>query len=241
MRGENTLEYLHKYKCSIWDKDAIRYFKSKGFSDDKIATEGHKMSLGPIYGVQWREYSRLVDDSWDVYLDGVDQIKSLINQLKKNPLSSGMVVSAWNPGELSAMCLPPCHWSFQITCEPKKDSNDIYLDLTFNLRSSDVLLGLPFNIASYALLAEILAAECGMIARYVRYSGTNVHLYDNQMDAAAEQLSKDPEKFDLPVLKLPMWEDFYTGLLETDPKEFRLERYLHYNLETKVKMLTYNK
>ncbi len=139
--------------------------------------------LGPIYGKQWRDWN------------GVDQIQNLIDQLKTNPDSRRLMVSAWNVGELDQMVLPPCHYGFQCYVRDGK-----YLSLMWNQRSVDTFLGLPFNIASYALLLEILAKAVQMIPDQLIGSLGDVHLYNNHIDQAKEQLTRD--SFELPRLKM---------------------------------------
>ena len=247
--------------------------------------------LGRIYGAQWRKWHDNYDPAimdikgeWKT----VDQISNLINTLRTNPLSSSMIVNSWNPAELGAMALPPCHYSFQVSCEPisievlaknfeargimgmsfnegdkykqmqefaiNADMPIYYLDLQFNMRSSDVMLGLPFNIASYALLAHILAKMCNMVPRYVRYNGQNVHLYESHIDATEEQLKR------CDVDRSP-WKSFYKEpslaihstnwmswrawdidelLSEIDASDFELENYKHHpKLKNNTEMLAY--
>lgn len=174
--------------------------------------------LGPIYGKQWRDWA------------GIDQIKNLISDLKTNPDSRRLLVNSWNVSELENMTLPPCHYSFQcytkkLTLNERKDiwtksiDKSIHyakefghteldernvptrkLSLKFIMRSNDLFLGLPFNLASYGLLLELLAKEVNMISDELIYSGGDVHLYQNHIDQATEQLSG--KTFKLPTIKL---------------------------------------
>ena len=138
--------------------------------------------LGPIYGKQWRDFN------------GVDQIKELIKNIKENPNSRRLMVSAWNVGELDQMVLPPCHYGFQCYV------NDGKLSLMWNQRSVDTLLGLPFNIASYALLTEMLAQVCGFKTGEFIHTLGDAHIYNNHLEQIRLQLSRTPKP--LPKLKL---------------------------------------
>jgi len=170
LRGDTNIKYLWDNNCHIWDGD----YKKSGRTDGE---------LGPIYGKQWRDCS------------GVDQIQNLINELKTNPDSRRLMVSAWNVSELDQIVLPPCHYGFQCYVREGK-----YLSLMWNQRSVDTFLGLPFNIASYALLLEILAKAVQMIPDQLIGSLGDVHLYNNHIDQAKEQLTRD--SFELPRLKM---------------------------------------
>ena len=176
--------------------------------------------LGPIYGAQWRY--------WNKYDDYVDQISNLINEIKTNPDSRRLIVNAWNVGELDQMVLPPCHYGFQVytrelTWEEQvqwvmKNTNveweNLYIaeeiakpstpkraiSLMWNQRSVDTFLGLPFNIASYGLLLEIIAKEVNMVPDELIGNLGDVHLYSNHIEQAKEQIGREP--FELPTLKM---------------------------------------
>jgi thymidylate synthase len=168
LRGDTNIQFLWDNNCHIWDGD----YKKSGRTDG---------DLGPIYGKQWRDWN------------GVDQIQNLVNELKTNPDSRRLMVSAWNVGELDQMVLPPCHYGFQCYVREGK-----YLSLMWNQRSVDTFLGLPFNIASYALLLEILAKAVQMVPDQLIGSLGDVHLYNNHIDQAKEQLTRN--SFELPRL-----------------------------------------
>ena len=138
--------------------------------------------LGKIYGYQWRNFG------------GVDQIKEVIHSIKNNPNSRRHIVNAWNVGELHEMALPPCHLFFQFYVSEGR------LSCQFYMRSSDVFLGLPFNIASYALLTHMVALECGLQAGELVYVGCDVHLYSNHIEQAKTQLQREP--LALPEIKI---------------------------------------
>jgi len=170
LRGDTNIKYLTDNNCHIWDGD----YNKSGRTDGE---------LGPIYGKQWRDWS------------GTDQIANLINDLKTNPDSRRLIVSAWNVGELDQMVLPPCHYSFQCYVREGK-----YLSLMWNQRSVDTFLGLPFNIASYGLLLTLLAAEAGMIPDELIGNLGDCHLYSNHIKQAKEQVNREP--YPLPAVIL---------------------------------------
>ena len=156
LRGEGTTTWLRLNGCKLWDAWA----KGSGY-------------LGPIYGVQWRSWPERFD-----YRQGFDQVRILINGLKNNPHGRRHIVSAWNVADLSRMALPPCHWAHQCYV-----SNDGRLDLKLFLRSSDFALGLPFNIAQYALLTHLYARAAGLTARRLIVDIGDAHIYANHVDA----------------------------------------------------------
>jgi thymidylate synthase len=149
--------------------------------------------LGPVYGKQWRSWNPQYERG-DRRLGGIDQIAELLRLIKEDPASRRQIVTAWNPTELPAMALSPCHCLFQTRVANGK------LDLQLYQRSADSFLGLPFNIASYALLTHILADQCGLEVGDFIWSGGDVHLYLNHLDQAREQISREPRA--LPTLKI---------------------------------------
>ncbi|MDR0955535.1 MAG: thymidylate synthase [Candidatus Nomurabacteria bacterium] len=169
--GSHNVKYLDDHNVHIWD----------GFADPKTG------ELGRIYGVQWRHWRRPDGSEFD-------QLQWAIDQIKTNPNSKAIVVSAWNAGELDEMRLPPCHTLFQFDVI----KNKLYLQLY--QRSSDVFLGLPFNIAQYAELLLMVAHLTGLEAREFVISIGDAHLYANQIDAAKEQIRRKP--FHFPQLKI---------------------------------------
>ena len=166
--------------------------------------------LGPIYGKQWRNWES-VDTSqyWqeDWSSKDTDQIQNLINELKTNPDSRRLMVSAWNVGDLDQMVLPPCHYGFQLyTRKTTRDEKIVHpgkyraISLMWNQRSVDTFLGLPFNIASYGLLLEIIAKEVNMIPDELIGNLGDVHLYKNHIEQAKEQISRTP--YNLPTIEI---------------------------------------
>ena len=170
LNGDTNIKYLNENGVRIWDEWA-----------DKNG------DLGPVYGKQWR--------SWEG-ANGVviDQISELIEQIKKTPDSRRLIVSAWNVGDLSKMALMPCHNMFQFYVADGKLSCQLYQ------RSADVFLGVPFNIASYALLTMMVASVCGLEYGDFVHSFGDVHLYNNHVEQANLQLSRKP--FPLPTMKI---------------------------------------
>jgi thymidylate synthase len=170
LRGETNTRYLKEHGVSIWDEWA----DAQG-------------ELGPIYGFQWR--------SWPVAGGGsIDQISEAVRQIKTNPDSRRIIVSAWNPGDIPKMALAPCHALFQFYVVEGRLSCQLYQ------RSADIFLGVPFNIASYALLTAMMAQVTGLSPGDFIHTFGDVHLYNNHVDQARLQLSRDPRP--LPVLKI---------------------------------------
>jgi thymidylate synthase len=199
LQGSTNIEYLAKNGVRIWDDwPYATYKKSADFGGEdlkqfaaRIAAEPDFAAtwgeLGPVYGYQWR--------SWPTP-DGkhVDQITQIINQLKTNPDSRRIIVSAWNPGQIDQMALPPCHAFFQFYVADGKLSCQLYQ------RSADIFLGVPFNIASYALLVMMMAQVTGLqLGDFVHTFG-DAHIYLNHLDQVNEQLSRDFRP--LPHMKL---------------------------------------
>jgi thymidylate synthase len=162
LRGDTNVRYLNDHGVNIWNEWADEHGE-----------------LGPVYGAQWR--------SWPTAGGGsIDQISEVISQIKTDPDSRRLIVSAWNPGEISRMKLPPCHALFQFYVSEGRLSCQLYQ------RSADVFLGVPFNIASYALLTTMVAQVCGLHAGEFVHTFGDVHLYSNHVEQAREQLTREP-------------------------------------------------
>lgn len=183
LRGDTNIRYLHEHNVSIWDEWAD--------------ADGN---LGPVYGYQWR--------SWPAP-DGrhIDQISNLLQQIKTNPDSRRLIVSAWNPALVDEMALPPCHALFQFYVAEGKLSCQLYQ------RSADIFLGVPFNIASYALLTMMIAQVCDLkVGKFIHTLG-DAHLYSNHFEQAKLQLSRSPKK--LPQMHLnPEIKDLFSFQFE---------------------------
>jgi len=162
LRGDSNIEYLKENNVSIWDE----------WADE----EGE---LGPVYGVQWRSWPKS---------DGkkVDQIIEVVDTIRKNPDSRRMLVSAWNVGEIDGMALPPCHCMFQFYVADGRLSCQLYQ------RSADIFLGVPFNIASYAMLTHMIAQQCDLKVGDFVWTGGDCHLYSNHLEQSDQQLQREP-------------------------------------------------
>lgn len=171
LQGSSNIRYLHENGVTIWDE----------WADENG-------DLGPVYGVQWR--------SWPTP-DGrhIDQISNVMNQIKFNPDSRRMIVCAWNPGEVDRMALPPCHCLFQFYVADGKLSCQLYQ------RSCDIFLGVPFNIASYALLTHMMAQQADLEPGDFVWTGGDCHLYDNHTEQVKLQLSREPRPYPKLVIK----------------------------------------
>ena len=202
----HTRSIIHELLWFLQGDTNIRYLKDNGVSiwDDWADENG---DLGPVYGKQWRR--------WET-ADGrtVDQIAQLVDGLKNNPDSRRHLVSAWNPGEVNNMALPPCHALFQFYVADGRLSCQLYQ------RSADIFLGVPFNIASYALLTMMMAQVCGYEPGDFVWTGGDCHLYSNHLEQARLQLSREPRP--LPTLRLnPAVKDIFAFRFE----DFTLEGY----------------
>jgi thymidylate synthase len=261
LRGDTNIKFLLDYDCHIWTGDAYKaYREARPLDRDAYTIEEFEKQiktnldfarrygdLGPVYGKQWR--------SWEGLNSNTDQIKNLINDLKTNPDSRRLMVNAWNVGEMDEMVLPPCHYGFQVyTRELSKfersrhmglpegehflddvlDKHNIpkrAISLMWNQRSVDTFLGLPFNIASYGLLLEMIAKEVNMVPDELIGNLGDVHLYKNHIEQAKEQIRRDP--FELPKVSK---KDEYHYLMDENiafvekvkqfkPDWFKLENY----------------
>jgi len=263
LKGDTNIKYLVDNDCHIWDGDVWSNYSKKIIAnniqlipaidlpetkeefinkiktDDKFAKEWGE--LGPIYGKQWRDWTADPNHTW-----GVDQIQNLIEELKTNPDSRRLMVSAWNVGELDQMVLPPCHYAFQVYTRElseserftwygnkigshmhhdhivqEMDENNVptrAISLMWNQRSVDAFLGLPFNIASYALLLTMIADEVNMIPDQLIGNLGDTHLYLNHIEQAKEQITRTP--YPLPTVHVR------DGIFCGSINDFVLENYL---------------
>ncbi|MED3662340.1 thymidylate synthase [Ureibacillus sp. FSL K6-8385] len=220
IKGDTNIRYLLEHNNHIWDEwafkkwveseeydgpdmtdfglraaqdeefakivdEQMKIFHEKVLTDDAFAEKYG--DLGPVYGKQWRSWPGVNGET-------IDQLKNVIEQIKRNPNSRRLIVSAWNPAEVEDMALPPCHTLFQFYVAEGKLSCQLYQ------RSADVFLGVPFNIASYALLTHLIARECGLEAGEFIHSFGDTHIYLNHLNQVKEQLSRKPRP--LPTLKI---------------------------------------
>jgi len=189
------------------------------------AWAGEDGELGPIYGYQWRKWPRYSYDSEkDAYTRGhVDQISDLLERIKTDPFSRRLIISAWNVSDLPEMALPPCHMMFQFYVSQDRRTNQRRLDLQLYQRSADMALGVPFNIASYALLLMMVARECDLTPGIFTHTFGDAHIYMDHIEGLKRQLERTPtslprvEIADKPMLELA-YEDFQ--LLDYSPQGF---------------------
>jgi thymidylate synthase len=170
LKGDTNIKYLHDHGVTIWDEWADQ-----------------NGDLGPVYGHQWRSWPTPNGNT-------IDQITNVLNQIKQKPDSRRHIVSAWNPAEVDKMALPPCHAMFQFYVADGKLSCQLYQ------RSADYFLGVPFNIASYALLTHMFAQQCDLMPGDFIWTGGDTHLYTNHLDQARLQLTREP--YPLPQLNI---------------------------------------
>jgi thymidylate synthase len=248
LRGDTNIKYLVDNGCHIWDGDAYKRFTHytdeesslERFielikTDDEFAKKWGE--LGPIYGKQWRDWGgsndvKLTNERDEngylkfekTHNPGIDQIQNLINELKTNPDSRRLIVSAWNVGELDKMILPPCHYGFQLYTRPSTREEKIVdpgkyyrISLMWNQRSVDTFLGLPFNIASYGLLLQMIADEVNMVPENLIGNLGDCHLYLNHIDQAKEQITRIP--YNLPTVHVR------DGIESFMPDDIILENY----------------
>lgn len=226
IRGDTNIKYLLEYNNNIWNEWAfLKWIESDDYNGPDMTDFGHRAltdeafneqyqqqlaifkekiltdesfmkkygDLGNVYGKQWRQFETK---------DRVtDQLKDVIEQIKNNPYSRRHIVSAWNPGEIDTMALPPCHTMFQFYVIDNKLSCQLYQ------RSADVFLGVPFNIASYSLLTHLVARECGLEVGDFIHTFGDAHIYSNHIDAVKTQLERD--SYDAPTLKINSDKDIF--------------------------------
>ncbi len=206
LSGDTNVKYLQDHGVSIWNEWATaeqcaRFGRSEG-------------ELGPVYGHQWSNFGATQNADGSFSPDGVDQIAALVHDLKHNPNSRRLIVSGWNPQEANQVALPPCHTLFQFYVADGKLSCQLYQ------RSADVFLGVPFNIASYALLTMMLAQVCDLQLGEFIWTGGDCHLYSNHLEQTELQLSREP--LPLPTMRLnPDVKDIFAFKYD----DFTLENY----------------
>lgn len=231
LRGDNDVKYLNENGIKIWNKDAYNWHK-KTAENVLSEEEFYKLGCGSVgqnYSAQWRRFN-----------GKTDQIQDLINEMHKDIMSSRLKVNAWNPSEVDMTALPPCHSEFQIIGVPLEDGK-FGFELHWNQRSCDVFLGIPFNIASYGLLAKIIEDLTGFKALAIEGTLKCVHFYDNQYEAVKQLLERNPDTH--PNCELVMSKSDYARPVNVDTvfnnysiKDFKLKGYTSDD-EIKVEML----
>lgn len=223
LKGDTNIKYLVDNGVHIWDSDAFRYYNELCVKHGVLPVDmetflaaagmespidGYRFGdLNNVYGYQWR--------SWPTPSgEPIDQIRRVIDTIKKNPTSRRIIVSAWNVADVEDMALPPCHTMFQFFVAEGRLSCQLYQ------RSGDVFLGVPFNIASYALLTMMIARECGLEPGEFIHTLGDAHLYLNHLDQAAEQLSREPRA--LPTMRL---NPNVASIFDYKYEDFELEGY----------------
>lgn len=214
IRGITDKKWMQERNNHIWDDwcspDKVAY----GHDDETLKAMAAERELGPIYGWQWRNFgANYTAHDQAPAGNGIDQLQNVINKLKTDPNDRRMIVSAWNPVDFHRMALPPCHYSFQVTVIGGK------LNLLWNQRSVDVALGLPFNIASYALLLHLIAKETGLEEGRLVGFLADTHIYVNHFDGMKKQLARSPRP--LPSLQT----DSFSSLFNWHYEDSRVENY----------------
>lgn len=220
IKGITSKKWYQDRKCRIWNEwcnpNQLKQYKDEDGSwnwrlrenpdgtmktDNEIRKERqlYEDDLGPIYGFQWRRFNEAYDEDDGGNIEGYDQFKRIVDTLHTNYNDRRMVCSAWNPLQMDKMALPPCHWGWNITVVGEE------LNLFWVQRSCDLMLGVPFNIASYGMLLTLLAKEANLRVGNLSGMLVDCHIYENQIDAAREQLTREPRP--LPHLSIPDTED----------------------------------
>lgn len=201
IKGITDKQWYKDRGCNIWNEWCNPQKVPYGHDAETQAAMSAENDLGPVYGFQWRNWNggypieEWINPETQSYEGaGIDQLKWAIDQVKTNPNNRRIIVNAWNPEQLDQMALVPCHYSYQLLCDGDT------LDLLWNQRSCDLFLGIPFNIASYALLLELIAKETGMKAGKLIGFWGDLHIYENHLTQVNEQLKRTP--YNSPTLSL---------------------------------------
>lgn len=191
LKGETNIQYLCENGVRIWDDwPYAKYVKSAAFNGESMKEFAHKIAVDPDFAAQWGDLGPVYGSQWRSWPDGnggtIDQIVNLIHQIKNNPSSRRLIVSAWNVADIEQMTLPPCHTIFQFYVQSGRLSCQLYQ------RSADTFLGVPFNIASYALLTLMVAQVCGLKPGDFVHTFGDAHIYLNHMEQVQLQCSREP-------------------------------------------------
>ncbi len=245
LSGETNIKPLVDAGVNIWNKDAYNFYKIKhedigvepfyktiedfidGVKNRDLTREvaSYKYvigDLGYVYGKQWVNWE--ANEPSKGKRAGIDQISTLISDIK-HAINTGynnrrLIVNSWNVNDIPKMALPPCHWAFEVILEPIRDTNQYYLNLKWHQRSVDTFLGLPFNIASYAFLAHMIAQQTGTFVKDLIGDLSRVHIYESHLPQVMEQLERTPTI--MPMLKLRKAKDIFTYT----PEDFEIVDYI---------------
>lgn len=199
IKGVASKKFLHERKCHIWDSWCSPQKIPYGNDEETKKKMFEEDDLGRIYGVQWRDFGGDPEKG----IKGYDQLKVLIDTIKKDPTSRRLLVSAWNPIDLDKQALPPCHIGFQILCYPEQK----LMDLIWVQRSADFPVGIPADISSYAMLLMLIAKETDYTPRTLIGNFGSCHIYENQIEGTKELLKRKTYK--LPQLKINNWKSIW--------------------------------
>lgn len=201
IKGVTDKSWFQERGCKIWNEWCTPVKVPYGHDAATYKAMAEEKDLGPIYGFQWRNFNGRYEFGAEDFTGGIDQLAKAIETLKTNPDSRRILVNAWNPQQLDQMALVPCHYSYQLLC------SEGVVDLLWNQRSCDIFLGIPFNIASYALLLELVAKECGLKAgKLIGFLG-DAHIYVNHQAQLEEQMQRAP--YAPPTLKLGGYDSIF--------------------------------
>lgn len=219
IKGLTDKQWLRDHNNHIWDEWASPKKAPYGHDEESKKRMLEERDLGPIYGFQWRHFNApYTTYDADYTGQGVDQLKKVINTLKTNPSDRRMIISAWNPSFIGEMGLPPCHYLYQVTVINGR------LNLLWNQRSVDTMLGLPFNIASYALMLHLLAKETGLQEGKLVGFLADTHIYSNHLEGAKEQLNRDPNLYPLPTIQT----ENFTSIFDWKAEDTQVLNYQSY-------------
>lgn len=219
IKGLTDKTWLRERNNHIWDEWANPKKAPYGHTVEAKEKMKAERDLGPIYGFQWRHFNAQYENyDTDYHEKGVDQLKKITETLKTNPDDRRMLVSAWNPSMLGEMALPPCHYAFQVTVINGR------LNLLWNQRSVDTMLGLPFNIASYGLLLHLLAKEANLQEGRLIGFLADTHIYVNHLEGAKEQLARDVNLYPLSKIETVN----FTSIFDWKAEDTQLLNYQSY-------------
>ncbi|MFQ6777725.1 MAG: thymidylate synthase [Alphaproteobacteria bacterium] len=233
LKGYTDKQWLQDRKCRIWNewgnpvkvqKTIKEYEAVNGPASQDIKNQiaNDEKDLGPVYGYQWRHFGAPYPVKGRINTDekyGVDQVQNVINTLRVDPSNRRAYVSAWNPADMSQMALPPCHIAHQVLINGDK------LNLVWYQRSCDMFLGVPFNIASYAMLLLLYAKELGYKPGTLVGHLEDAHIYQNQINQVNTQLERQP--YELPTMEIP--DNNWQGMLKWNYKDYLLKNYKHHD------------